>query len=230
MGKIHISIFILFILLLISCSKKEFSYRVDGHIYNSCNLDPTENVQVRLYNVADKNFGEEYVFTDSNGYFNIELNGEGTSEVRIDIPGVYLGPISSSTLNIIKNDTSTIELANQNLNITDTLYLSVYPVDFYNTIFYYNAVYKFTISDFQSNKTQFKVNRNHLMAFSFNRTLAMRKLWVSNNLDVHVVWGIGIDDFNNNKEKLFQSTFNSTDRIKLLYLKSCDTNNVISLY
>jgi hypothetical protein len=213
-----------------ACTKKEYSIKVDGHIYNSCNLDPVENVQVRLYNVADKNFGEKYVQTDANGYFDIELKGEGTSELRIDIQGVYLGPITSCTMNIIKNDTSFIELSNQNLNITDTLYVSVYPVDLYNSIFFSNVVYKFTLSDFQSNKTWLKISRNDLMNFSFNKTAAMNKLWVSNNLDANLVWGIGVDDFNRNKEKLIQKTFISTDRIKLIYLKNCDNSNKINIY
>lgn len=232
MNKLKYLFFIIVIIVFSTsaCIKKEYSIKVDGHIYNTCNLDPKENVQVRLYNVADKNFGEKYVKTDVNGYFDIELKGEGTSELRIDIQGVYLGPISSCTMNIINNDTSFIELSNQNLNLSDTLYLSVYPVDLYNTIFYKDVVYKITLSDFQSNKTQLKVNRNHLMAFSFNRTLAMNKLWVSNNIDVHLVWGIGVNDFNTNKEKLIQKTFNSNDRIKLIYLKSCDNSNKINLF
>lgn len=224
------SILVILVFGASACTKKEFNIRVDGRIYNSCNLDPKENVQVRLYNVADQNFTEKYVKTDVNGYFDIELKGEGTSELRIDIQGVYLGPISSCTMNIIKNDTSTIELSNQNLNITDTLYVSVYPVDFYNSMFFKNVVFKFTSTDFQSNKSVLKISRLDLINFSNNQTLTMSKLWVSNNLDVNLVWGIGVDDFNTNKEKLIQKTYNSNDRIKLIYLKSCDNSNKINLY
>lgn len=224
------SILLVIILSVSSCTKKEYSIKVDGYIYNNCNLDPKERLQVRLYSVADQNFAEKYVYTDSNGYFNVELKGEGQSDPRIDIPGVYLGPISSCVMNIVMNDSSSIELSNQNVNITDTLYVSVYPVDYYNSMFFKHTIYKFTSNEFLSGTTKFKIDRRFLMNFSNNQMAAMNKLWVSNSLDVHIVWGIGIDNFNTNKEKLFQKAFNSNDRIKLIYLKTCDNSNKINLY
>lgn len=36
------------LLLVSSCTKKEYFVKADGNIFNSCNLDPMENVQIRL--------------------------------------------------------------------------------------------------------------------------------------------------------------------------------------
>lgn len=133
-------------------------------------------------------------------------------------------------MTIIKKDTSNIELSNQNLNITDTLFISVYPVDLYNSVFFKPAVYKFVSSDFITNKAFLKIHRADLINFSNNQSSTMNKLYVSNNLDVNLVWGIGIDNFNINRDKLVQKNFNSSDRIKKIYLKNCDISNKINLY
>ncbi len=225
--------FCLLILLfasLSSCNKKDYSIRVDGHIYNNCNLVPVENVEIRLYNSAQDGFAEKIAKTDSNGYFNIELKGEGNAELKIYIQDVYSGPISSCSVNVIKSDTTYLELIKLDLNDRDTLYASVIPVDFYNSMFFVPPIFKIPFSEFKSNKALLKIDRRKLLNYSNNTYLALNKLWVSNNFDAHIVWGVGNDDFQMNKEKLIKNTFGSNDRIKLLSLKGCDGLNEIILY
>lgn len=223
------SLLLLFIALS-SCNKKEYSIRVDGHIYNNCNLEPVENVEIRLYNSAQDGFAQKISRTDSNGYFNVELKGEGNTDLKISIEDVYSGPISNCSIKVIKTDTSILELIKLNLNDRDTLYVSVIPVDFRNSIFLVPPIYKIPYTDFKLNKAILKIDRRKLINYSFNTNLALRKLWIDNNFDAHIVWGVGNDDFQINKEKLIQNTFGSNDRIKLLYLKSCDSLNTIILY
>jgi hypothetical protein len=226
------SFFTLLLLLLgvTACNKKEYSIKVDGHIYNNCNLVPVENVEIRLYNSAQDGFAQKIAKTDSNGYFNVELKGEGNTDLKISIEDVHSGPINSCSMNVIKSDTSYLELFKLNLNDRDTLYASVIPVDFFNSMFFVPPVYKIPFSEFKSNKALLKIDRRKLLNYSFNTNLALNKLWVNNNFDAHIVWGVGNDDFQSNKEKLIQRTFGSNDRIKLLYLKSCDGLNEIILY
>lgn len=225
--------YIPFLLLLIgvaACNKKEYSIKVDGHIYRNCNLVPIENVKIRLYNSAQDAFAEKNVITDSNGYFNIDLKGEGNADLKIEIENIYKGPISNCSLNIIKEDTTSFAIYKLELKERDTVYISVYPTDYYFSYLTEPPVYKIPSSEFNNGKAELKISRSRLLNYSSNSFLALSKLWVNNTLDVYFIWGMGSNNFQESKEKLLTKTFTNSDRIKALDLKKCDNEMIIALY
>lgn len=219
----------IFAFLFTSCTKKNYTITVDGFIYKDCNLDPEVGYKIRLFNNQLDYYNEVNTKTDSNGYFNLILNGEGPTEIFIEIGAMYTGPISSCRINAINKDSANVILNKGLVNIDDTLYVSFHALDpSGNYAYNRNVIFKLTEDNFNPNHI-LKINRRYLLLDVIDLTANLDKLWISNNLGVYVVWGNGVKEYNESRNLLNSLKFESSSKIKKIQLKSCLNSEPINL-
>lgn len=224
----QISFLLIIFLLLTSCVKK-YTYYTDGYVYKDCSLKPINNLTIRLFNAHVGNTNEVSTITDSNGYFKLELNGEGSTEIYFEIPGIYFGPLYNGRIRAFVNDSTELFFNTDLTLINDTLYLSFHPIYSDGVYSSENAsIYKMTKNEIQSRKS-LKLNRASLLNINSEYYPTLYPLWIADKFDVYAVYGKSLTEYQTSLNLLSAKQINSTNNIKKIQLKSCLNSTVINL-
>lgn len=217
------------LVMVSSCTKKKYTVTLEGYIYKDCSQKPESNSKLRLFNNQLDYFNEVSTRTDSTGYFNLTLNGEGPSEIWLDADDVFYGPVSSCKIKAFVNDSSELIINKGTTTIVDTLYVSIHA---YNPKLDYTSVqgelFKLSDSDFH-NTAQLKINRRKLISNLYDSFATLNFLWVDDNLDAYIVWGYGINEYKSSLDHLLTKRIYASSKIKKIQLKSCLNSEPINL-